>query len=210
MSQPSRTESQSSRRRLSFPCRGCRALCALTGAGFAGSPLSPLSRRFSANVRVPYALSRVGSGLAGRCPDSSDQGASRSPGCSGQHGPRHVARPVQAIAADWPGWHGNGLPGRAAPSGSAPSGPQAHPARPGLTPSYRSLRSRAAGVGIDGPPQHRQGVRRRYHPESEIRNPKSEIRNPKSEIRNPKSEQTRVLRISILVLRDLREVGPTS
>ena len=37
--------------------------------------------------------------------------------------------------------------------------------KPGMdcTPGHRPLRGRAAGPGPDGPPQHRQGPRRRHH-----------------------------------------------
>ncbi len=42
--------------------------------------------------------------------------------------------------------------------------PEAHQARHGLEAGPRPLRGRAAGPGPDGPPQHRQGARRRARP----------------------------------------------
>ncbi len=40
---------------------------------------------------------------------------------------------------------------------------QAHQGRHGQPPGPRPLRGRAPGAGPDGPPQHRQGLRRRHH-----------------------------------------------
>ncbi len=40
---------------------------------------------------------------------------------------------------------------------------QDHQAGDGFRPGDRPLRGRAAGAGDDGPPQHRQGARRRHH-----------------------------------------------
>ena len=49
-------------------------------------------------------------------------------------------------------------------AGPAPGRPQDHPARHGLAAGARPVRGGAAGAGPDGPPQHRQGPRRRRHP----------------------------------------------
>ena len=48
-------------------------------------------------------------------------------------------------------------------AGPAQGRPQDHQARHGQRPGARPLRGRAAGPGPDGPPQHRQGPRRRRH-----------------------------------------------
>ena len=78
---------------------------------------------------------------------------------------RHGHRPVQAAGADRRGRHGRGLHGRADRAGPAAWSPSSS-SRPGMdTPAgARPLRGRAAGAGADGPPQHRQGPRRRRPP----------------------------------------------
>ena len=48
-------------------------------------------------------------------------------------------------------------------AGPPPGRPQAHQAGHGHAAGHRPLRGRAAGPGPDGPPQHRQGARRRHH-----------------------------------------------
>ena len=78
-------------------------------------------------------------------------------------GPGQPHRPVQAAAADRRGGHGHGLHGRADPAGAAQGRAEAHQGRHGQPPGPRPLRGRAAGPGPDGPPQHRQGARRRRH-----------------------------------------------
>ncbi len=75
---------------------------------------------------------------------------------------RHGHRPVQAAPADRRGGHGHGLHGRADPAGAADRRAQAHQGRHGQPPGARPVRGRAPGPGPDGPPQHRQGLRRRH------------------------------------------------
>ena len=72
-------------------------------------------------------------------------------------------RPVQAAAADRRRRHGHGLHGRADRAGPAQGRAQGHQAGHGQPAGHRPLRGRAAGAGDDGPPEHRQGARRRHH-----------------------------------------------
>ena len=78
-------------------------------------------------------------------------------------GRRHGHRPLQAAPADRRGGHGHGLHGRADPAGAADGRAEAHQGRHGQPPGPRPVRGRAPGAGPDGPPQHRQGLRRRHH-----------------------------------------------
>ncbi len=48
-------------------------------------------------------------------------------------------------------------------AGPPPGRPQDHQARHGQPPGHRPLRGRAAGAGVDGPPEHRPRPRRRHH-----------------------------------------------
>ena len=101
---------------------------------------------------------------AGSCATARRRAVPRTTiGRARQRGPRHRHRPVQAAGADRRGRLRRRLHGRAdragPPQGRA-EGPQAghgHPA------GGRPLRGRAAGPGDHGPPEHRQGVRRRRH-----------------------------------------------
>ena len=81
--------------------------------------------------------------------------------------PRRAARrdhrPLQAAGGDRRGRHGDGLPGRAGAAGPPPRGAEGHQARHGHRAGHRPVRGRAPGPGPDGPPQHRQGPRRRHH-----------------------------------------------
>ena len=87
----------------------------------------------------------------------------RRPPASSTELPGHGHRPVQAAAADRRGGHGHGLHGRADPAGAADGRAEAHQGRHGQPPGPRPLRGRTPGAGPDGPPQHRQGPRRRHH-----------------------------------------------
>ena len=59
------------------------------------------------------------------------------------------------------GGFGDRLHGRAAGAGPPQGGAEDHQARHGHRAGDRPLRGRAAGAGPDGPPEHRQGPRRR-------------------------------------------------
>ena len=85
----------------------------------------------------------------------------RPSGSSGEL--RHGHRPLQAAPADRRGGHGHGLHGRADPAGAADRRAQAHQGRHGQPPGPRPVRGRTPGAGPDGPPQYRQGLRRRHH-----------------------------------------------
>ena len=74
---------------------------------------------------------------------------------------RPADRAVQAARAHRRGGHGRRLRGPADGAGSPHCRAQDHQAGHGLGPGPRPLRGRAAGPGPDGPPQHRQGARRR-------------------------------------------------
>ena len=76
--------------------------------------------------------------------------------------PRHAHRPVQAAGADRRRRHGRGLHGRADAARPPQGGPEDHQAGHGHPAGDRPLRGRAAGPGADGPPEHRQGARRRH------------------------------------------------
>ena len=76
---------------------------------------------------------------------------------------RHGHRPVQAPPGDRRGGHGHGLHGRADPARAPHGRPEAHQGRHGQPPGARPVRGRTPGPGADGPPQHRQGLRRRHH-----------------------------------------------
>ena len=59
-------------------------------------------------------------------------------------------------------WASSTWPSRTQPD--PPQGrPEDHQAGHGLAPGHRPVRGRAPGAGPDGPPQHRQGPRRRHH-----------------------------------------------
>ena len=75
---------------------------------------------------------------------------------------RPGGRPLQAARSDRRRGHGHGLGGRADAAGAPQGGPEAHQGRHGLEVRPGALRGRAAGAGPDGPPQHRQGARRRH------------------------------------------------
>ncbi len=77
-------------------------------------------------------------------------------------GPRHGHRPVHAARADRRRRHGHRLPGRAGRAAPPTRGAEGHQAGDGLRSSPGPLRGRAAGSRADGPPQHRQGPRRRH------------------------------------------------
>ena len=76
-------------------------------------------------------------------------------------GTRH--RPVQAAGADRRRRHGHrsSWPSRPQPVRRRVAA-QDHQAGHGLPPGHRPLRGGAAGAGPDGPPEHRQGPRRRH------------------------------------------------
>ena len=75
--------------------------------------------------------------------------------------PGTVDRPVQAARGDRRRRHGHRLDGRADAAGQAAGRGQAHQGRHGLAAGAGPVRGRAAGAGADGPPEHRQGARRR-------------------------------------------------
>ena len=75
--------------------------------------------------------------------------------------PARSHRPLQAAAADRRRGHGRRLHGRADRAGQAAGGAEDHQAGHGHPAGDRPLRGRAAGPGDDGPPEHRQGARRR-------------------------------------------------
>ena len=77
--------------------------------------------------------------------------------------PRHGHRPLQAAGADRRGGHGRRLRGRADPARPPQGGAEDHQAGHGHEAGHRPVRGRAPGPGDDGPPQHRQGPRRRRH-----------------------------------------------
>ena len=79
--------------------------------------------------------------------------------------PGGMGRAVQAPRTARRGRHGRGLHGRADRAGPAQGGRQDHQARHGHPAGARPLRGRAAGPGPDGPPEHRQGARRRSTPD---------------------------------------------
>jgi len=60
------------------------------------------------------------------------------------------------------GRHGDRLPGRTAEADPPASRAQDHQIGHGLGSCHRPLRGRAPGADDDGPPEHRQGVRRRH------------------------------------------------
>ena len=74
----------------------------------------------------------------------------------------HGHRAVQAAGADRRRRHWRRLHGRAAGAGPPQGGPEGHQAGHGHPAGDRPLRGRAAGPGADGPPEHRQGARRRH------------------------------------------------
>ena len=76
--------------------------------------------------------------------------------------PRHGHRPLQAAGADRRRGHGRGVHGRAGAAGPPQGGAEGHQAGHGHAAGDRPLRGRAAGAGADGPPEHRQGARRRH------------------------------------------------
>ena len=78
-------------------------------------------------------------------------------------GPGTRIGPYKLLAADRRGRHGRRLHGRAGAARPPQGRAQDHQARDGHRPGHRPLRGRAAGTGADGPPQHRQGLRRRRH-----------------------------------------------
>ena len=61
------------------------------------------------------------------------------------------------------GRHGHRLPGGSDRTGQAAGGAQADQDRHGLAGGAGPVRRRAAGAGLDGPPQYRPRVRRRHH-----------------------------------------------
>ena len=78
---------------------------------------------------------------------------------------RRVDRPVQAAGADRRGRHGHRLDGRADRAGHAAWSPlKLIKAGMDSPAGARPVRGRAAGAGADGPPEHRQGARRRGRP----------------------------------------------
>ncbi len=77
--------------------------------------------------------------------------------------PRHGHRPVQAAGADRRGRLRRRLHGRADAAGPPQGRPEGPQAGHGHAAGGRPLRGRAAGPGAHGPPQHRQGLRRRHH-----------------------------------------------
>ena len=99
-----------------------------------------------------------GAGVRPRPPGRASTGASPERG----HGPPG-RRPLPAARGDRRGGHGHGLAGRADAAGPPQGGREARPGGDGLEVRPGALRGRAAGPGPDGPPQHRQGPRRRHH-----------------------------------------------
>ncbi len=79
--------------------------------------------------------------------------------------PRRDDRPVQAPPGHRRGWHGHRLHGRAEGPREEGRRPEGHQARHGHCPGRGPVRGRAPGPGDDGPPFHRQGARRRSHPD---------------------------------------------
>ena len=76
---------------------------------------------------------------------------------------RRAHRALQALAGDRRGRLRHGLDGGAVGAGHATRGAQDHQAGHGHAGGHRALRGRAAGAGDDGPPEHRQGLRRGRH-----------------------------------------------
>ena len=69
---------------------------------------------------------------------------------------------VQAVEEIGEGGHGQRLDGPADRAGQAPGRGEAHQGRDGLAGGAGPVRGGAAGAGADGPPEHRQGARRRH------------------------------------------------
>ena len=80
-----------------------------------------------------------------------------------RRGPGH-RRPVHAARSPRRGGDGHRLPGRSDSTGEAAGGAQADQDRHGLARGAGAVRRRAAGAGLDGPPQHRPRLRRRHAP----------------------------------------------
>ena len=72
-------------------------------------------------------------------------------------------RSLHAARGPRRGRHGHRLPRRADPAGQAAGGAQADQDRHGFARRPGPVRRRAAGTGLDGPPQHRPRLRRRHH-----------------------------------------------
>ena len=127
--------------------------------------LAPTGRT---NARGPAARRQLpGAGSqGGRC---DERARLRPPAANG--GPRRSDRPrrldprrqVQADRGDRRRRHGQRLHGPADRAGEAGRRGQGHQGRHGLEGGAGPLRGRAAGPGHDGPPEHRQGARRRHH-----------------------------------------------
>ena len=77
-------------------------------------------------------------------------------------GPGH-RRPVLAARSPRRGGDGHRLPGKSDRTGQTAGGTQADQDRHGLACRAGPVRRRAAGTGLDGPPQHRPGLRRGHH-----------------------------------------------
>ena len=95
-----------------------------------------------------------------RCMHRQSSAGNRSPGP--RPFSRGVDRALHASAKARRRRHGHRLGRRAARAGPPTRGPQADQAGHGLGPGAPPVRGRAAGAGPDGPPEHRQGVRRRH------------------------------------------------
>ena len=84
-------------------------------------------------------------------------------GAAAGRGRRHRDRPLPPAAPHRRGRHGRGLRGRADRADPPARRPEGHQAGHGHPRRGRPLRRRAPGPGPDGPPLHRQGLRRRRH-----------------------------------------------
>ena len=85
----------------------------------------------------------------------------RAPGRSPKARGRSSARTSSSSRSARAAWARSSWPSRAA---GAPEGrPEGHQGRHGHRAGHRPLRGRAPGPGADGPPEHRQGPRRRRH-----------------------------------------------
>ena len=104
-------------------------------------------------------------------PAASVTGTARAPAVTAP-GPVAAERPGAVLAAGtscWSrsaraAWAPSSWPSRPHPV-RAHGGAEAHQAGDGHPAGHRPLRGRAAGAGPDGPPEHRQGPRRRGHAE---------------------------------------------
>ena len=94
--------------------------------------------------------------------DAPDRALRRSTASSDLRDCRRGHRPVHAVAADRRGGHGRRLDGRADAPGAPQGRAEDHQAGNGQPPGDRPVRGGAASPGDDGPPEHRQGPRRRH------------------------------------------------